>query len=208
MSSNPMEAGRSRLDFWQAASGALLALFICVHLVLEATCIISPKLTNGIAWLLEATYLAQIAAPAIVLLIVFHFVIAARKMPFRANELGLFVRHSRSFKELDTWLWLVQVATAVVILVGAFSHVFTVMTDLPIVAAKSAARMHAGWAAFYAVFMPCVVLHTGIGVYRIAVKFGYCTAATRPAWKKWAWIAMGAYFVLGLGAIIRTWFSA
>ena len=101
---SPADA-RTRLDFWQAASGALLALFVCVHLLLEGSVVISPALTNGIAWLLEATFLTQIVAPLIVLLVIFHFWIAARKMPFRTNELGIFVRHSRSLREADTWLW-------------------------------------------------------------------------------------------------------
>ena len=81
---NVPDARRNRLDFWQAASGALLALFVCVHLMLEGTVVLSASLTNAIAWLLEATFVAQISAPIIVLLVVFHFYIAARKMPFRA----------------------------------------------------------------------------------------------------------------------------
>lgn len=202
------DARRSRLDFWQAASGILLAVFVAMHLILEGTAVLSPKLTNVIAKFMEATYLTQIAAPVVVALVIFHFYIAARKMPFRAGELGIFVRHSRTFREADTWLWLVQVATAIVILVSVFFHVYTVMTNLPIEAAKSAVRLHSGWLPFFVVFLPCVILHTGIGVYRLAVKFGYCTSATRPAWKKWAWIVMGCYLLLGVMAIIRTWFCA
>ena len=208
MTSSSPDARRSRLDFWQACTGFLLALFICVHLLLEGTCILSPSITNGIAWFMEATYMAQLAAPIIVVLIVIHFFIAARKMPFRAGELGIFVRHSRAFKERDTWLWLVQVFTAIVILVCAFAHVWAVMTNMPIESAKSAARLHSGWLAFYALFLPCVVLHTGIGLYRLGVKFGVCTSGTRQAWTKWAWIGMGAYFLIGVAAIARPWFSA
>ena len=115
LSRSPVD-DRTRLDFWQAASGAVLALFVCVHLVLEGTVVLSPSLTNGIAWLLEVTMLAQVVAPVIMLLILFHFYIAARKMPFRANELCIFVEHSKGLKELDTWLWLVQVFTAIIIL--------------------------------------------------------------------------------------------
>jgi len=203
-SRSPAEA-RTRLDFWQAASGALLALFVCVHLLLEGSVVLSPALTNNIAWLLEATYLAQIAAPIIVLLILFHFWIAARKMPFRAHELGIFVKHSKSLRETDTWLWLVQVFTALVILAGAFFHVYTVMTDLPITVEGSAARLHKGWLAFHVVFLPCVILHTGIGIYRIAVKYGVCVKATREAWRKWIWIIMGCYLVLGALALGRVW---
>ena len=205
LSRSPVD-DRTRLDFWQAASGAVLALFICVHLVLEGTVVISPTITNGIAWLLEVTWLAQVAAPVIMLLILFHFYIAARKMPFRANELCVFVQHSKGLKELDTWLWLVQVFTAIVILVGAFYHVYSVMTDLPINVAGSAKRLHSGWLAFYVIFLPCVILHTGIGVYRLAVKFGVCVKATRPAWGKWIWIVMGCYFLLGAAALTRVWF--
>ena len=143
LSRSPVD-DRTRLDFWQAASGAVLALFVCVHLVLEGTVVLSPALTNGIAWLLEVTMLAQVAAPVIMLLILFHFYIAARKMPFRANELGVFVQHSKGLKEVDTWLWLVQVFTAIVILAGAFYHIYSVMTDLPINVAGSACT-RAGW---------------------------------------------------------------
>ncbi|MCD7984581.1 MAG: succinate dehydrogenase/fumarate reductase transmembrane subunit [Desulfovibrio sp.] len=202
---SPADA-RTRLDFWQDASGALLALFVCVHLILEGSVVLSPALTNGIAWLLEATFLTQVVAPVIILLVVFHFWIAARKMPFRANELAIFVRHSRSLREADTWLWLVQVFTAVVILVGVFFHVYTVMTNLPINVAASVKRLHDGWLAFYVVFLPCVILHTGIGVYRLAVKYGVCVKVARDRWRKWIWIVMGCYLVLGALALARVWF--
>ena len=204
-SRSPADA-RTRLDFWQAASGALLALFVCVHLILEGSVVLSPALTNGIAWLLEATFLTQVVAPVIILLVVFHFWIAARKMPFRANELAIFVRHSRSLREADTWLWLVQVFTAVVILAGAFFHVYTVMTDLPITVDGSSKRLHDGWLAFYVVFLPCVILHTGIGVYRLAVKFGICSRAGRDRFRKAVWIIMACYLALGTLALTRVWF--
>ena len=116
------------------------------------------------------------------------------------------MQHSKGLKELDTWLWLVQVFTAIIILAGAFYHVYGVMTDLPINVAGSTKRLHAGWLAFYVFFLPCVILHTGIGVYRLAVKFGFCVKATRPAWRKWTWIVMGCYLLLGAAALTRVWF--
>ena len=76
---NVPDARRNRLDFWQAASGALLALFVCVHLLLEGTVVLSASLTNGIAWLLEATYVAQISAPIIVLLVAESFLAQTRQ---------------------------------------------------------------------------------------------------------------------------------
>lgn len=71
-------------------------------------------------------------------------------MPFRAHELGIFVQHSKSLKDFDTWLWLVQVFTAIVILLGAFYHVYTVMTDLPInVAAAPSGCTAVGWPSMW-----------------------------------------------------------
>lgn len=196
----------SRLDFWQAVSGAVLALFVCVHLILEGTVVISPTITNFIGWIMEEAYMAQVGAPIILLLIIFHFWIAARKMPFRAGEMQIFVQHSRELQDLDTGLWLVQVITAVVILVGAFFHVYGVMSNLPITVMKGYERLHHGWALFYVLFLPCTILHTGIGVYRIGVKYGFISKTRRAFWRKLIWIVMACYFVLATSALTRVWF--
>lgn len=195
----------SRLDFWQALSGGLLAIFVCVHLVLEGSVVISPKITNTIGWLMEETYVAQIAAPIILLLILFHFWIAARKMPFRAGELQIFSAHSKMLKDPDTTLWLVQVATAIVILFGAFFHVYGVMSEMPITVEQSHLRLIHGWILFYVFFLPCTILHTGIGMYRIGVKYGLILKARRQFWRKVIWIGMACYLLLGCCALTRVW---
>ncbi len=202
---NPREI-LSRLDFWQAVSGAILGIFVCVHLVLEGTVVISPGITNWIGWIMEETYVAQLVAPFILLVIVFHFWIAARKMPFRSGELQIFTQHSMALKDLDTSLWLVQVVTGVVILVGAFFHIYGVMTDLPIEVQKSYERLHHGWILFYVVFLPCTILHTGIGLYRIGVKYGFISKKARLFWRKLIWILMGCYLLLGTCSLTRVWF--
>lgn len=202
---NPQQT-LSRLDFWQALSGAVLALFICVHLVLEGSVVVSPGITNWIGWILEETYVAQVAAPILLLIIVFHFWIAARKMPFRAGELQTYWAHTKELRDPDTALWLVQVATAIVILVGAFFHLFTVMSDMPITVMKSAERLHMGWVVFYVFFLPSCILHTGIGVYRIGVKYGFISKARREFWRTVIWVIMGCYLTLGVCSITRVWF--
>lgn len=200
------QAVLSRLDFWQAISGAVLAIFICVHLVLEGSVVISPKITDWIGWIMEEVYLAQVAAPLILLLIVFHFWIAARKMPFRSGELQIYFEHSRELRDPDTILWLVQVITAVIILVGAFFHVYTVMANMPLTVDKSAIRLHMGWVMFYVFFLPACILHTGIGVYRIGVKYGFIKKARKEFWRTAIWVIMGCYLLLGTCALTRVWF--
>lgn len=202
---NPQEI-LSKLDFWQAVSGAILGIFVCVHLILEGTVVISPNVTNWIGWIMEETYMAQTVAPFILVVIVFHFWIAARKMPFRSGELQIFAKHSQELKDLDTSLWLVQVITGVLILVGAFFHVYGVMTDLPIEVQKSYERLHHGWVLFYVFFLPCTILHTGIGMYRIGVKYGFISKKARQFWRRVIWILMGCYLVLGCCSLTRVWF--
>ena len=93
------------------------------------------------------------------------------------------------------------------LLLGVFFHVYAIMTDLPINVAGSAKRLHSGWLAFYVVFLPCVILHTGIGVYRIAVKYGVCVKSAKDMCRKWIWIVMGCYLLLGSLALARVWFQ-
>lgn len=197
---------RNRLDFYQAFSGAILAFFVCVHLLLEGSVVISPELTDWIGWLMEVTWAAQILAPVVLLLVIFHFWIAARKMPFRCGELQIFYEHSKALKDFDTWLWLVQVFTAVVILAGVFFHIYAAMSNLPLEVGKSAWRLHHGWVLFYVFFLPCTILHTGIGIYRLGVKYGAIDKARRIVWRKAIWIAMGCYLLLGICALTRVWF--
>lgn len=196
---------RSRLDFWQAFSGALLAIFVCVHLCLEGSVVISAALTDWIGEMMEVTYVAQIIAPVILGLVLFHFWIAARKMPFRAGEMQIFINHSRALKDFDTWLWIIQILTAVIILACVFFHVYAAMTNLPLTVDKSAMRLHSGWVLFYTVFLPATILHTGIGIYRIGVKYGIISKKHRIAWRRGIWIGMLCYFILGCCALTKVW---
>jgi fumarate reductase subunit C len=206
--STGQSADPNRLDFIQAVSGALLILFLWAHLLLVSSVLISPSLMNWIGWFFEATYMAQIGGPVIFLLMVYHFLIAARKMPFRAGELGVFWKNAQQLRHKDTWLWLVQVATAIIILVMASIHMYTVLTTLPITAARSAARVQEGWLPFYLLLLPMAELHVGIGFYRLGVKYGYITRASRARWQRNEYAMTGIFIVIGLLTLARLYFLA
>jgi fumarate reductase subunit C len=197
------------LDWAQMLSGAVLILFMWAHMILVASVIISPKVMNAIAWFFEATYMAQIGGPVIALIFLFHFVLAARKAPFRAREQKTFWKHSRQMKHTDTWLWLVQVVTAMIILIMGITHMWVVLTDLPITAAKSAARIQNGWwLAFYLVLLPMVELHVSVGFYRIGVKWGFIRRDNRPKMKKVEKYLIITFIAIGLLALLRFSFLA
>lgn len=173
------------LDLFQMLTGVVLVAFMWSHMVLVASINLDlggGRVMNVIARFFEATYMAQIGGPVIAAIMLAHFVMAARKMPFRAKEQKAIWRHSVAFNHLDTWLWVVQAGTAFIILIMGSIHMWTVLTSLPIRAAKSAGRIQGGWwLAFYLVLLPMIELHVGIGIYRIGVKWGFIKRANRKA---------------------------
>ncbi|MBW1789370.1 MAG: succinate dehydrogenase/fumarate reductase cytochrome b subunit [Deltaproteobacteria bacterium] len=192
------------LDWLQMLTGAALILFMWSHMVLVASVNLGANVMNAIAWFFEASYMAQVGGPLIGCTFLLHFVLAARKIPFRAEQQRVIWKHSRMLHHLDTWLWLVQAFTAMIILIMGAIHMWTVLTDLPITAQKSAARIQGGfWLVFYLILLPMVELHVGIGFYRIAVKWGFIRKKTRKPFKKFENILTGIFILIGLLTLVR-----
>jgi fumarate reductase subunit C len=185
-------------------TGAGLILFMWSHMILVASVNLGPGAMNTIARFFEDTYMVQVGGPMIGLTFLLHFVLAARKVPFRVEQQSTIWKHSRMLRHTDTWLWLVQASTAMVILIMGSIHMWTVLTDLPITAAKSAARIQGGfWLVFYLILLPMVELHVGIGFYRIAVKWGLIGRKRRKGFKRFENILTGIFILIGLITIVR-----
>ncbi|HIJ42097.1 MAG TPA: succinate dehydrogenase/fumarate reductase cytochrome b subunit [Deltaproteobacteria bacterium] len=192
------------LDWLQMLTGASLILFMWSHMVLVASVNLGAGAMNTLAYFFEATYMAQVGGPLIGVAFLLHFVLAARKVPFRSEQQSTMWKHSRMLHHTDTWLWMIQAGTAMVILIMGSIHMWTVLTDLPITAAKSAARIQGGfWLVFYLILLPMVELHVGIGFYRIAVKWGFIKRKTRKGFKRFENILTGIFILIGLITLIR-----
>ena len=197
------------LDWLQMLSGAALVLFMWCHMLLVSSVIVSPRLMNGIAWFFEATYMAQVGGPLIFLCFLGHFIIAARKIPFTATSQEIAWAHASMLRHRDTWLWIVQVLTAMVILIMGSIHMWVVLNDLPITAAKSAARVQSGgWLWFYFILLPMVEAHVSIGAYRILVKWGVITRTNRERFKKYELFLFGAFVGIGIITLLVFAFMA
>jgi len=191
------------LDWLQMLTGVLLILFMWCHMILVSSVIISPRLMNSIAWFFEATYMVQLGGPAIFLVFLMHFILASRRIPFTATDQQTIWSHAKFLKHRDTWLWLVQTSTAIIILIMGSIHMWVVLNDLPITAAKSAARVAShGWTLFYLILLPAAELHVSIGFYRVGVKWGFVSAVTRPKAKRMEYILFCVFTLIGLLTII------
>lgn len=192
------------LDWLQMLTGAGLIAFMWSHMVLVASVNLGVNVMNFIAHFFEATYMAQVGGPMIGATMLLHFVLAARKIPFTTSEQGSIWRHAKMLHHQDTWLWLVQAVTAMIILIMGSVHIWTVLTDLPITAAKSAHRIQGGfWMVFYLILLPMVELHVGIGFYRIGVKWGFIKRDGRKKFKRSENILTAIMIFIGLVTIIR-----
>jgi fumarate reductase subunit C len=192
------------MDWLQMLTGVGLILFMWSHMVLVASVNLGAGAMNTLARFFEDTYMAQVGGPIIGFTFLLHFLLAARKVPFRVDQQSTIWKHSKMLHHTDTWLWLIQAVTAMVILIMGSIHMWTVLTDLPITAAKSAGRIQGGfWLVFYLILLPMVELHVGIGFYRIAVKWGVVRRKGRKGFKRFENILTGIFILIGLITIIR-----
>jgi fumarate reductase subunit C len=197
------------LDVLQMLTGAGLVLFMWSHMILVSSVILGPGVMNSLAHFFEVSYMAQVGGPLIGATLLFHFLLAARKMPFRFSELTTFWKHSKLMHHTDTWLWLIQVGTALVILVLGCIHMWTVLTDLPITAQKSAMRIQGGWwLLLYLCLLPMVELHVGVGFYRIGVKWGFIKRRDRGKMKRFENGLTLVFVAIGLLTLLRFLFLA
>jgi fumarate reductase subunit C len=190
------------LDWLQMLSGVGLILFMLCHMTLVSSELISAETMNSIAGFFEDTGLIFLVGPGVFALFLVHFVLAARKIPFVSKQQSIMWANAKRMNHLDTWMWVIQAVTAMIILIMGSIHMWTVLSDLPITAAKSAARMqHASWAIFYVVLVPVIWLHVGAGFYRIAVKWGFVGRAGRIGFRFKTYAATAVIIVIGLASI-------
>ncbi len=192
------------LDWLQMLTGAALILFMWSHMILVASVNLGAGVMNALALFLEETYMAQVGGPMVGFIFLLHFILAARKVPFRVEQQSAIWWLSRQLRHMDTYLWLIQAFTAMVILIMGSIHMWTVLSDLPITAAKSAARIQGGfWLVFYLILLPMIELHVGIGFYRIAVKWGFARRKDRKIFKRLENYITAIFITIGLITLVR-----
>jgi len=155
-----------------AVSGMGLALFMVMHLGLLFSVLLGSRSMDALAQFLERYYLLQAVAPLIILVAIVHIFVAARKAPTSFRQQQALFRQLGQLRHLDTWFWAVQVFTAGALIVIGATHLWVVLNDLPIAAAKSGARVYGIYLWFYIPFILLVETHTSMGLYRVAVKWG------------------------------------
>ena len=197
-------------------SGLLLALFMWGHMVLVGSILTGERGFNWLAGMLEDYYIAQPTVVAIFTLFLVHAVLAGRKIPAQLAERRQMIKLGRDLKassgfepHVESLLWIWQVRTGMIILVlGSFHLILLGMDTLTplfgerpgIEAVTSMARVRAGLWLPYAVLLVCVEFHAGIGLYRLAIKWGSGAFLARKTLRVLEHILL--WFFLGLGVVV------
>ena len=199
------------VDLAESVTGIILVGFLWMHMLFVGTIYINNGvLFNSLSEGLDKYYLAQIGIPATVLVILIHIFMAGRRAPMRLRDLRIAWRLTKSLKHTDTWIWVGQVITALIIGIMASMHLWEIMTTWPIEATKSAHRVAQDGIAFmggfsikyYLWFYVALLLageyHAGFGLYRIFVKWGWFER------RKMGWVLKGITLIIlliGFGAL-------
>ena len=198
------------------ASGLVLALFMWGHMVLVGSILTGERGFNWLAGMLEDYYIAQPTVLIIFTAFLVHAVLAGRKIPAQLAqrrqmvELGRDLKVSSGFDpHVESLLWIWQVRTGMIILVlGSFHLILLAMDTLTplfgdhpgIEAVTSIARVQAGLWLPYAILLVCVEFHAGVGLYRLAIKWGAGTFLSRNTARVLEHLLL--WFFLGLGVVV------
>jgi fumarate reductase subunit C len=173
----------ARLDVLQSVSGLLLVLFMWGHMAFVSTILISKDAMWWVTKLFEGQFLFDKSYPGIVsaivvvisVLFVLHGVLAMRKVPANFQEYRTFTSHRKMLRHEDTTLWWVQALTGFVLLLFASVHLYQMlMHPGDIGPYESADRVWSGrWWPLYLILLFAVEIHGGVGLYRLAIKWGW-----------------------------------
>ena len=205
----------ARLDFAQSGSGLLVALFMWGHMFFVSTILISKDAMWTVTKFFEGYFFLGRSYPVIVsfvvagviALIVVHAALAVRKFPINYRQLSLFRGHMKMMRHEDTTLWFWQVFTGFALFFIAAPHVYIMLTHPGLIGPfESADRVWTGhyW-PLYILLLLAVEFHGGIGLYRLAVKWGWFEGpdpnATRKRLKTLKWALTVFFLVLGFATL-------
>ena len=200
------------LDLVQGISGLLLVLFTWAHMFMVSSILLGNDAMYFVARMFEGEpifgepypILVSMVAAFIFLLFIVHAMIAIRKIPSGYREFQIYQNHARLFKHSDTSLWMWQVVTGFVLMFLASGHMYQMLVHpADIGPFASADRIWSGrWWPIYLVLLFAVELHGGIGVYRLALKWGWFTSKTghtnRQTLQRAKWVITVFFLALGL----------
>ena len=207
----------ARLDFLQSATGLVLAVFIMGHIMFEASILISHEMMYKVTIMFEGYYFFGETYPGIISFLaafigsifILHAGIAVRKFPASYREYKIIKEHTVRMKHEDSYLWMVQVITGFMMFFIGSVHLYIMMSQPsnigPFASASRVVDEFMG--PLYFMLLISVVSHAFIGLYRLALKWGFGegknTKVSRARFKLLMKLMIALYIVVGLGSLAK-----
>jgi len=202
----------ARLDLLQSGSGLILALFMWLHMAFVSSILLGKDAFWSVARFFEGYFIfgqpypivVSFIAAGILALVILHAVLALRKFPADWRQYRTFWHHAHRFPHGDTRLWLLQVITGFGLFFLAPVHLYQMLAHPGLIGPfASSDRVWSGhfW-PLYLLLLFAVELHAGVGLYRLALKWGWFMgqdpARSRLRMKRGKWILTGLFIGVGL----------
>ena len=206
----------ARLDLLQSLSGLALALFMWLHMGFVSAILISADFAWAVARFFEGyfflprpqAWLVTAFVASIALLFALHALLALRRFPADWRQYRIAARHGSRLRHGDTTLWFVQVATGFAMFFIAPVHLYAMFMHPDLIGPyESADRVWTGgfWPLYLALLF-AVEVHGSVGLYRLAVKWGWFEGrdarTTRRRLKLAMWGLIAFLLTLGLTTLL------
>lgn len=173
----------ARLDFLQSATGLILAIFILFHLIFESSILLGKDSMYTLTKMFEGEFIIEGGSPLFISVLafvifsifIFHAFLAMRKFPNSYREYLRYRTHAKLMDHADTNLWFIQITTGFMLFFLGSIHLYTMMTQpMNIGPFASSDRIYSDlmW-PMYLMLLVSVVLHAGVGIYRLIMKWGW-----------------------------------
>jgi len=198
----------ARLDFIQSVTGLILGIFIMGHLVFESSILVSNELMYKVTVMFEGYYFLGETHPIIVsflaifIFIVFitHAGVAMRKFPANYKQYKTMKKHISTLKHEDTSLWMIQAFTGFIMFFIGSVHLYMMISQPEHIGpfASSNRVVHEFMGPLYVLLLLSVVSHAFIGLYRLALKWGFMEGKDYRASRKRFKVLMKTFIVVYL----------
>ncbi|MBT8092303.1 MAG: hypothetical protein KJN77_04645 [Gammaproteobacteria bacterium] len=207
-------------------TGLILAVFMWGHVVLVGSILTGARGFDWLAGSLEDYYIAQPTIAVIFTLFLVHAALASRKIPAQLRERKKMIELAKGLNQsgrekvatrtdyspfrphTESLLWIWQVRTGMVMLVLGSFHLVLLGLDIftplygemaGIESTTTLARVGAGLWLPYAILLLCVEFHAGVGLYRLAIKWGADLWMSRETMHRVEQVIF--WVILGLGTL-------
>jgi len=207
----------ARLDLTQSVTGLILALFIAGHILFEASILISNEMMYKVTIMFEGYYffgetypgIITFLAAAISVVFIIHAAIALRKFPDNYRQHKAMKEHIVRMKHEDTSLWIIQLTTGFIMFFIGSVHLYIMMANPsnigPFASSFRVVYEHMG--PLYFLLLLSVVSHAFIGLYRLAMKWGFMegenTKVSRARFKFLMKTLITIYIVVGTASLAK-----